>query len=192
MKRQDSHLSPDLISRFVNGPAQWHALLVRRRFERIVELYLKKGRVEHYLPIVRLEWRADVGIQFTEFPLFPGYVFCKCNSPSCDLTIPGVLAMERGTNDIQAVSEREITDLRHLLAAGLGIKPSPFLSQGRTAMIEEGPLSGVTGILEENKRMFVVSIQLIRQSIAVAFDALPRMSFRAGAVSPRRVAHVAS
>lgn len=100
--------------------------------------------------------------------------------------------MVRGTTDIQVVSEREITDLRHVLAAGLEVQRWPFVSQGRIAMVEEGPLSGVTGILEENKRVLVVSIQLIRQSIGVTLDALPRLSFRADAVFPPRAARDAS
>jgi hypothetical protein len=157
---------------------QWHALLVRRSFERTVSLHLKRERIESYLPMVRLEGRPGAGIQSTEFPLFPRYVFCKCDSPSCDFLIPGVLSMLRGQNHIQAVSEREITNLRRILAAGLEVQRWPFTPQGRIAAIEEGSLSGVTGILGERagKRMFVVSIQLIHQSLALTFDDISRIS----------------
>jgi transcription antitermination factor NusG len=161
---------------------QWHALLVRRRFERIVELHLNTQRVENYLPALPERRQPAKSRDCMESPLFPGYVFCKCDAPGSLWTIPGVLSIMRGTNDIQAVSDEEITDLRRILAAGLEIQRWPFTSQGRTAMIEEGPLSGVSGILENNKRVLIVSIQLIRQSIGVTLDTLPRISFRAAAV----------
>ena len=124
-----------------------------------------------------------------ESPLFPGYVLCRCDSPSSLWTIPGVLSSVRAVADIRAASEREISNLRRILAAGLDVQPYPFTSQARIAIIEEGPLSGVTGVLEgkTDKRMFVISIQLIRQSIGVRVDALPRLSFPAVALFPYRV-----
>jgi transcription antitermination factor NusG len=148
---------------------QWHALQVRRRFERIVALHLSAQRIEHYLPTLPISRQPAKRTDCMGSPLFPGYVLCRCDLASSLWTIPGVLSLVQGTNDIQAVSEREINALRRILASGLEVQRRPFVSQGRIAMIEEGPLSGVTGILEEgaDKRMFVVSIQLIRQSIGV-------------------------
>jgi hypothetical protein len=161
---------------------QWHALLVRRRFEGIVASHLKKLKIEHYLPTLPLSRQPANDPDSTESPLFPGHVLCRCDSPSSMWAIPGMLSMVQGTSDIKSVSEREITALRRILAAGVELQQWPFVSQGRIAMIEEGPLSGVSGIMEENTRMFVVSIQLIQRSIAVSLDAIPRISFGGGAV----------
>ena len=172
--------------------SQWHALLVRRRFERIVALHLNEHGIENYLPVPPVSHQPAKKTDCMESPLFPGYVLCKCDAPGSLWTIPGVLSMVRGTDEIQAVSEREITDLRRILAAGLKVQRWPFALQGRIAMIEEGSVSGVTGFLEKNKPVLVVSIQLIRQSIGVTLDALPRLSFPAAADFPRRVGRVAS
>ena len=61
-------------------------------------------------------------------------------------------------------------------------------------MVEDGPLSGVTGILEErtDRRLLVLSIQLIRRSIAVKIDRLSRISFHPGAGYPFGIGYMAS
>ena len=91
--------------------------------------------------------------------------------------------MVQGTDGINIIPEQQITDLRRILASGLDVQAWPFTLQGGTVMVEDGPLSGVTGILKQraDKRFLVRSIQLIRRSIAVKIDRLSRTSFRPGA-----------
>ena len=162
---------------------QWHVLQVRQRFERIVALRLRERAIEGYVPLRRIGRKAN-GTSI-ELPLFPGYVFCKYDevAVSSFFDIPGVLCMVQGTDGINIIPEQQITDLRRILASGLDVQAWPFTLQGGTVMAEDGPLSGVTGILEErtDKRFLVLSIQLIRRPIAVKIDRLSRTSFRPGA-----------
>ena len=155
---------------------QWHTLLVRPRFERVVATHLQEQRIQHYLPLLQSIARSD---RDSDAPLFPGYVFCKCHAPETLWAIPGVLSVMRRTNDIQAVSEREIADVRRILAAGVQIQLWPFTTRGRVVMIDQGPLSGLVGNLENkgNDRFVVFSIQLVHQSIALRADRLPRIHF---------------
>jgi hypothetical protein len=92
--------------------------------------------------------------------------------------------MVRSTDEIQVVPEQEITGLRRILAAGLPVERWPFTSRGSVVMVEDGPLRGVSGILKKraDKRVFVFSIQLIRQSMAIRVYSLPQNSFRGGVV----------
>jgi transcription antitermination factor NusG len=163
---------------------QWHALLVRRRFERIVALHLNKQGIENYLPVLRPDSQSGAGMDSIGTPLFPGYVFCKCEAPSSQWIFPGVLSTVRAASGIQVIPEQEITNLRRILVAGLQIERWPFTAQGRAVTVENGPLSGVIGILQESgdTRVLVFSIQLIRQSIAISVDSLPQNVFRAGVV----------
>ena len=102
--------------------------------------------------------------------------------------------MVQGTDGVNIIPEQEITDLRRTLAAGLSVRPRPFIWQGRIVMVEDGPLSGVTGILKEtaDERLLILSIELIRRSIAVRIDRLSRISFRPGAVFPFGTARISS
>jgi len=169
------------------GNPQWHALQVRPRFERIVALRLHQRAVEPYLPLRRMS-RQRVNTHPIELPLFPGYVFCKCDRArvSSLWDIPGVLVRVREADGIDVVSEQQITDLRRILAAGLRVQPCPFIQQGKIVMVEDGPLSGVTGILEERagKRLLALSIPLIRRSIFIKIDDVHPISFRSGAAFP--------
>lgn len=172
---------------------QWHALKVRPRFERIVALRLRQRDIEQYLPFRQIGRDSTHSI---ELPLFPAYVFCKYDdlavSPFWD--VPGVLSMVQGNDGTNVIPEQQITDLRRVLMVGATIESCQFTPHGRTVMVEDGPLSGVTGILEErtDRRLLVVSIQLIRRSIAVKIDRRSRISFRPGAAFPFGIAYMAS
>ena len=180
--RQESLLRP-LSPPLQKINPQWHVLQVRQRFERIVALRLRERAIEGYVPLRRIGRKAN-GTSI-ELPLFPGYVFCKYDevAVSSFFDIPGVLCMVQGTDGINIIPEQQITDLGRILASGLDVQAWPFPLQGGTVMAEDGPLSGVTGILEErtDKRFLVLSIQLIRRPIAVKIDRLSRTSFRPGA-----------
>ncbi len=170
------------------GNPQWHVLQVRRRFERIIVSRVGECAVDAYLPLRRIDRPANT--HSIEVPLFPGYVFCKCDAVRVRSLwrLPGVLAIVRGTDGIHVIPEQQIADVRRILASGWRVQPCQFIERGRTVTVEDGPLSGVTGILEEraDKRLLVLSIELISRSIAVKIDHLSRISFRPGVVFPIR------
>src|SRR4029077_3795044 len=121
------------------------------------------------------------------------YVFFRCASNDSVRAIPGVLSVVRPSDKIQAVSDREITDLRRILAAGLPVQQWPFTSQGQVVMIDDGPLSGLTGILKQSADdlFFVFSIELIRQSIVFSVNA-NNLSLRPQPACLRALGHAAS
>ena len=192
--RRDRSLIRPLSPSIKKVNPQWHVLQVRQRFERIVALRLRERAIEGYVPLRRIGRKAN-GTSI-ELPLFPGYVFCKYDevAVSSFYDIPGVLCMVQGTDGINIIPEQQITDLRRILASGLDVQAWPFTLQGGTVMAEDGPLSGVTGILEQraDKRLLVLPIELIRRSIAVKIEPLSRISFRSGAAFPFGIAHITS
>jgi hypothetical protein len=67
---------------------RWNALHVRPGFEFVVAMYLKERGVEHFLPLQKKGKTRSV-----ESPLFPGYIFSKCD-PETKISlvyVPGVL-----------------------------------------------------------------------------------------------------
>ncbi len=97
---------------------RWHAIHVRARFERVVELRLQDEVEEAYLPLRRVVGPHHCSIQL---PLFPGYVFCKCTSSALPslLMVPGVLSAIVGESIGGGISEQEIINLRRIMTAGV-------------------------------------------------------------------------
>jgi hypothetical protein len=66
----------------------------------------------------------------------------------------------------------ELGQLRDLQAAGASLIPCPWLGPGDAVKITEGSFKGYRGIIlrEHGRERLIVSIDLIRQSIAVDFE----------------------
>jgi transcription antitermination factor NusG len=162
-------------------PLRWHALLVRPRFEVSVASRLNGLGLESYVPMLQLSRERLGNIRCIELPLFPGYVMCKHAVPDSMWSIPGVVSMIRGIRARQVVSDRNMDDLRQIVDCGVRVRRWPFRAQGERVIIDEGPLSGISGILERdgNEQLFIFSIHLIREAVALNARSLRLISFRA-------------
>jgi transcription antitermination factor NusG len=75
---------------------------------------------------------------------------------------------------LSPVPESEINAIQRVLQAELPVAPHPYLREGQRVRITHGPLNGVEGILVQtklNKGLLVLSIELLRRSVAVEVDA---------------------
>jgi len=90
-----------------------------------------------------------------------------------------VLAVWRGTSASDVVFEQEAWNLRRILEVGSPIRSWPFKKGGLSVVVETWPLSGVTGVLENtsSEQILVLSVQLIRHSIAIEIDQKHEFSF---------------
>ena len=152
----------------------WFALQVRTRHEKAIAGFLQAKGYEQFVPHYELRKRWSDRVKVTEAPLFPGYLFCRFD-PQYRLPIlktPGVIQIV-GCNRIPvAIDEQEIQAIQTLIASGLPAQPWPFLAVGDRIRIESGSLRGLDGIvvkLKENRRL-VVSVTLLRRSVAVEID----------------------
>jgi transcription antitermination factor NusG len=161
---------------------RYYALYVRSRQERMVEKRLHGKGYSAFSPIYRSRRnRSDRTVEL-ELPLFPGYVFCQFD-PSFRLPIlktPGVMTIVGAGNIPQPIDDVEISSIQKITMAGSGLaKPWPFFREGQTVRIVAGPLCGVEGklIRVKNRSRLVVSVTLLKRSIAVEIDE--------GSMSPR-------
>jgi transcription antitermination factor NusG len=153
----------------------WFAVFTSPRHEKRVEQYLRLRDIEHYLPVYRTprKWRNGVKV-LLDIPLFPGYVFVRIKRTERVrvLEVPGVLAIVGGTGGQMApLPEAEVEVLR----SGLQFRqaePHPLLAVGQRARIRSGALAGLEGIVvrKKNSLRFVLTMDLIMQSIAVEVD----------------------
>jgi transcription antitermination factor NusG len=153
----------------------YFALYVRSRQERVVEKRLHSKGYTAFSPLYRSRRnRSDRTVEL-ELPLFPGYVFCQFD-PSFRLPIlktPGVVTIVGVGNIPQPIDDVEISSIQKITIAGSGLaKPWPFFREGQRVRIEAGPLCGVEGklIRVKNRARLVVSVTLLKRSIAVEID----------------------
>jgi transcription antitermination factor NusG len=70
------------------------------------------------------------------------------------------------------IDDAEIANIQTTIRSGLLAEPWPFLNVGQRVRVEEGPLSGVEGILIDarKKQRIVVSVSLLTRSVAVEIE----------------------
>lgn len=151
----------------------WFALAVIPRKEKVTALTLRVRGYEDFLPMYSVRKRWSDRIKTVEEPLFPGYVFCRLD-PRWRLPVlklPTVLHILSLGKIPQAINNAEIAALQTVCQAGIHAVPCPFLTAGAKVTIREGPLSGVEGVLiDEKQTRLILSVTLLQRSVSVEVD----------------------
>ena len=150
----------------------WFAARVKSRCEKVVNAALQGKGYETLLPVCRVR-RHWGGRQFgVELPLFPGYTFAAFHPEQRlpILTTPGLIHLVGLGKTPIPLDDVEVRNIHRVVESGLNAEPWPFLEIGQRVVVRDGPLSGIEGILLEfkNRRQLVISITLLRRSVAVA------------------------
>ena len=149
----------------------WFALQVRSRYERVTSAILRDKGYEEFVPMswVTREW-SDRRKKI-EIPLFPGYVFCRFDISVLApiLSTVGAIRLLGNGKEAISISNEEIENIQAVMRSGQLATAHTYLKLGQRVRINEGPLSGIEGILinVQNNRRLVLSIDLIQSSIAV-------------------------
>ena len=149
----------------------WYALRVKPRFERKVSQSLHQKGYEEFAPFYRSRRRWSDRTKTVEFPLFPGYIFCRFD-PTKRLPIletPGVTAIVSFGKQLIPVDEAEIRAIQATVRSGAEVVPWPYLRLGQRVRIVGGPLGGLTGLLLDlqDGRRLVLSVTMLQRSVAV-------------------------
>lgn len=152
----------------------WFALRLRSNYERVAGAHLQERGFERFAPSYQVEKRWSDRTKLTDQFLFPGYVFCRFdpNDRLPVLTVPGVVDIVGFGKSPEPIPDCEIERVRRMVDSGLPLAPHPYLQVGQAVLIEEGPLSGVEGILVEmrGRARLVVSINLLQRSVSAEVD----------------------
>ena len=153
----------------------WYAVYTRARHEKKVALQLQQHSIEFFLPLYKQSKRWNNGLRVQiESPLFPGYLFTRI--PVARrlevLKMSGVVSFICAGNGYPVALP--VSDIDHLRIAldKFKTEPHPFLRIGQSVRIITGPLTGLEGILiaERNQSKVVLSIDLIKRSVAIEVD----------------------
>jgi len=163
-----------LESTFTPVAHPWFAVRVRSNHERISAVHLEERGFEKFMPSYKVERRWSDRKKEIEQLLFPGYVFCRLNPENRlpVLSAPGVVGLAGCGRIPTPIPDQEIDRIRTMVQSGLLVTPWPFLELGQTVLIEQGPLAGMEGILEEvkGKCRLIISINLLRRSVGAEVD----------------------
>jgi transcription antitermination factor NusG len=158
--------------------ARWLALWTHSHTEQLVHDQLIAKRFESFLPMIPVWSRRGGAQHLIRKPMFPGYLFLRHaidKASYVEVMKTNGLARILGERwDRPAVvADEEIESVRQVLDAGLPVLPHPYLREGHRVRITAGPLAGVEGVLVHHrlhKGLLVVSVELLRRSVAVEVD----------------------
>jgi transcription antitermination factor NusG len=153
---------------------QWYALAIRPRHEKLAANLLAHKGYESLLPLYKSRRRRPGRYRDVHLPLFPGYLFCQFN-PLARLPVlmtPGVVSVVGTGRAPTPIDESEIDSIRRLVSSPLKAQPWPYMAEGQSVFIKDGPLQGLTGTLitVKNSHRLVLSVALLQRSVAVEID----------------------
>ncbi len=172
-------VEPVLISypKLTGAEASWFALYVQVNHEKEVAKRLEGKEIISFLPLMecwskRLDRRKKIQI-----PLFPGYVFLNTvldNYTNLNiLKTPGALNILRNSEGPLPIPAYQIENLQTMASAAQPLSLHQYLKEGDWVQVVRGPLTGCIGILNrlDHKRgRLVVSVDIIKKSVAVELD----------------------
>ena len=158
--------------------AKWHVLWTRSNFEQKVQEQLLQKGYEAFLPTV-CQWRMfRKSKRVRQSPMFKGYLFVRHEIDKhayLDICQTKGLVTILGSSwdRLAEVPEQEIETIKRAVRSDLPVSPHPYLKEGDRIRIIKGPLAGTEGILvrrDENSGIFILSIHLLRRSVAIEVD----------------------
>jgi transcription termination/antitermination protein NusG len=156
----------------------WHALWTRSHCERLVHDQLAAKGFHLFLPEVNV-WSSRAGLRrLIPAPMFPGYVFLHhAMDKTSYLEVLKARGLVRVLGErwdcLDVVPDGQVQALERIVSTRVPVLGHPFLSEGQRVRITRGPLAEVEGILVDrkpNKGLLVISVSLLRRSVAVEVD----------------------
>ena len=157
---------------------RWRVLWTHSNYEQLVHDQLAAKGFDLFLPTVEA-WSRRGGVRrLSRVPLFRGYLFLR---HAMDKTSYLEVCKARGLvrilgerwDRLDVVPDGEIEAIQTVLQTHLPVLPYSYLREGQRVRITSGPMADVEGILvrsNPNKGLLVISINLLRRSVAVHVD----------------------
>jgi transcription antitermination factor NusG len=158
----------------------WYAVSTRSRHEYKANSGLAQKGLATFLPEIEVWSKRKDRKKKIFIPLFPGYLFvetpCLDNETKVSVlkTIGVVRILGKKENaEPVAVPASTIEAIQRLLNKKVEIFSIQFPGVGEPAKIIDGPFAGIEGTVvgsDMAKELFVVSIELLRRSVAIKLE----------------------
>lgn len=157
----------------------WFALYCKSRHEHQVDTRLKRKGITTYVASyeARVQWGSRV--RKVKKNLLPGYLLVRTGiDPELYLAILQTQGVVKFVGNpwphLSAIPERQVESLQLLLGARTAFTEIPYWRSGDLVEVIGGPLRGLRGRVRndsDKKSRVVVSLDLLRRSVAVEIDA---------------------
>jgi transcriptional antiterminator NusG len=153
----------------------WYAIHTRSRHEKMVHTQLEAKGITSFLPVVSRVHKWSDRKQNVELPLFPGYAFVHMTpTPDAYYSVLRTVGVAQFVGDGRKgipIPEKEIDDVRTIVRSKHSCSSHEFFKAGQRVRVRGGCLDGVEGTLvSANSRSLIVSVEIIRKSIAISVD----------------------
>lgn len=151
----------------------WYVVHARPRSEKKVVEFCDTRSVTAYLPTITKRHTYGKRVRHYDLPLFAGYLFIFATAMEA-----AVLRQNQRVARVLSVLDQTtlLTQLRYIKCA-LDSKETvelfPHLEAGMKVQVQQGPLKGVEGFIQQlkSKTRIILSIDFIQQAVAVEVDA---------------------
>jgi transcription antitermination factor NusG len=154
----------------------WTPIRTKPKKEKKLAEYCEANKIDYYLPLRRSVKRY--GRKTVEFfpPMFGGYIFCLLDNDIFKLLVrSNAVFFSVKVDDI--LERQLIIDLNNIkifekISCRKEVIIKPELISGKEIQITNGPLSGISGIIQKRKSNIAVTvnIEMLGQSITVEVD----------------------
>lgn len=150
---------------------RWYVFYTYPKFERKVYEYLLKDNYEPFLPLHWVVRQWSDRKKRLEVPLFPNYIFIKIerNKIFEVLQTPKLISCVTFNRTPAFLRQKEVESIQQIVENDYPFEVSPNLSIGDSVVITGGALTGMEGILVEEKgnHRFALKIESLNQSVIV-------------------------
>jgi transcription antitermination factor NusG len=174
---------------------RWHALWTHGHCEVLVFDQLVARGFDAFLPRIRTWSRRGKRRHLITEPMFPGYLFLR---HAIDRHAHAEILKTRGLARVLGerwdrpaiVADGDIEAIQRVLDTNLPVFPHAYLREGQRVRIIDGPLADLTGILIQRKPTrghLVISVDLLRRSVAVEVDCTQVEPIGSQPISPSQI-----
>jgi len=149
----------------------WWVAHVRSRQEKALARYLRPLEVPFYVPQVESRKKRGGRTFVSHLPLLPGYVFFRGGDRERLAALRSDLLVRVLEVSDQGLLTEELSQIRTLQETGATLLRLPDLAPGDSVRISEGAFAGYVGtvVRHQGRSRLVVSVSMLRQSVAVEF-----------------------
>ena len=157
----------------------WFVVWTHARAEKRVERRLAGLGLGTWLPLLRERHRWSDRWREVECPLFPCYVFARADGRDYSgvLRTPGVLTVVKEGREPARLTDAFVASLQRAIGSDAVekeavVEPVAYLP-GDEVIVQEGPLSGLRGVVREqrSRRQLVVWVSGIGRGVAFTIGA---------------------
>lgn len=154
----------------------WTPVRTRPRREKKLAEYCAANKITHYLPLRRSVRRYNRRTVEFLVPMFSGYIFC-CLNPAGNQKIilsnafAYKIQMHEKTEEILIEELKSICVMENVFQK-IDIIIRPELVSGSKIIVRNGPLKGMSGVVERRKGKTTISIniEILGQSASTEVD----------------------